>query len=95
MRDDQKFKPTYGKGRGDFRSWWTGYAELTRHVAPELRALHLLTAVQDGVKLNCEAHFQPNRERKLYTVLLSTGVSPESIYSEITNHALPERSNIP
>ena len=57
MTDDMKFKPSYGKGRTDFRSWWTGYSELTRHVEPALRALHLLTAVQDGVKLNCEDHF--------------------------------------
>ena len=41
----------------DFRTWWTGYAELTSHVRADLRPLHLLTAVQDGVKLNCEAHF--------------------------------------
>merc|ERR1712185_170354 len=57
LTKDQKFKPSYGKGRADFRTWWSGYAELTRHVSANLRALHLLTAVQDGVKLNCEAHF--------------------------------------
>ena len=57
MTDEMKFKPAYGKGRNDFRSWWAGYAELTRHVDPPLRPLHLMTAVQDGVKLNCEAHF--------------------------------------
>ena len=45
-------------GEQDFVTWWVGYAELTQHVADDLRALHLMTAVHSKIKDNCEAHFQ-------------------------------------
>ncbi len=45
MTNDAKFKPAYGKGWNDFQSWWTGYVELTQHVAPNLYPLHLLMVV--------------------------------------------------
>ena len=45
-------------GEQDFAMWWVGYAELTQHVANDLRPLHLMTAVHSKIKDNCEAHFQ-------------------------------------
>ena len=56
---DQLYQPpTKEHPHRDFAQWWVGYAELTAHVAPELRSLHLLTALPNAIRKDVETHFR-------------------------------------
>ena len=50
-----RVKDTYtAAGPDDFHTWYLGYSQLARHVEPSYKVLHLMSAVEQKVRKNCE-----------------------------------------